>query len=390
VKPVRVLVTSAPKNGHLFPLVPLSRALRAAGHDVLAAVPEVLVGPASNAGLPAISIGGALRQEPAAQPLTSRNGTDAALVEHVLKFYVPFAEATVDRLIEVARAWRADLVMHSGWEYAGPIAAAVCGIPSLFHSGGLLPVDDIDQAAHIALAPVRRRLRARPWASTAPFWIDVCPPGFARAPMPGGLPMSYLPYNGSAVLAPWLLERPERPRICVTLGNIPVMGEHDYVVATVLKAFNDFDAEVIVAAADRLSVTVDQYPNARLERQLPLHQLLPTCQLSIHHGGAGSVMTSIVAGLPQLVLPQTCVQYQHAQQVAAAEAGACLMPEQLDPDTIRDTALRLLTDPAPAEAVRALREELANRPSPAAVASRLEPALAEPHRILELRPALAG
>jgi L-noviosyl transferase len=387
---VRVLVTSAPKNGHLFPLIPLSRALRAAGHDVLAAVPEVLVEPAAIAGIPAVPVGDVRLQGPETQTPTSQDAADAALVEHVLECYVPPAEATVDRLIEVARAWRADLIMHSGWEYAGPIAAAVCGIPSLFHSGGLLPVDDIDQAAHIALAPLRRRLRARPWASTAPFWIDVCPPRFARAPMPGGMPMSYLPYSGSAVLAPWLLERPERPRICVAVGNIPVMGEHDYVVATVLKAFSDLDAEIIVAAADRLSVTVDQYPNARLERRLPLSQLLPTCQLSIHHGGAGSVMTSLVAGLPQLVLPQTCVQYQHARQVAAAGAGACLMPEQVDADTIRDTAVRLLTDPARAEAVRALREELANRPSPAAVASRLEPALAGSDRIPYLRLVPAG
>lgn len=36
---MRVLVTSCPNYGHLFPMVPLAWALRNAGHDVLAAVP---------------------------------------------------------------------------------------------------------------------------------------------------------------------------------------------------------------------------------------------------------------------------------------------------------------------------------------------------------------
>jgi UDP:flavonoid glycosyltransferase YjiC (YdhE family) len=380
---VRVLVTSAPNNGHLFPLVPLCWALRTAGHEVLAAVPEMLVGPASGAGIPTISIGDVLLQGTETRTPTSQDTTDAGLVEHVLEFYVPLAETTVDRIVEVARVWRADLIIHPSWEYAAPIAAAVCGIPSLFHSWGMLPVADVDQAAHAALAPLRQRLGVELEAGS-PFWVDVGPPGFARASMPGGLPMSYVAYNGSAVLAPWLLERPARPRICVTLGNIPIMGEHDNVVATTLKGLSDLDAEIVVAAADRLSVTVDQYPNVRLVRRLPLSQLLPTCRLSIHHGGAGSAMTSIVTGLPQLVLPQMCVQYQHARQVAAVGAGACLLPEELDPDTIRDTVVRLLTDPAPAEVVRTLREQLAARPSPAEVVGRLELAVAEPDRIPEL------
>ena len=37
---MRVLITSAPMHGHLFPLVPLAWALRAAGHEVLVASPR--------------------------------------------------------------------------------------------------------------------------------------------------------------------------------------------------------------------------------------------------------------------------------------------------------------------------------------------------------------
>src|SRR6266508_3213136 len=250
VESVRVLVTSAPNHGHFFPMVPLSWALRNAGHEVLAAVPEMLVPVASGAGVPTVSIGDVLLEPHENDAPTSQNATDAALVEHVLDFYVPLAGATVDRIIEIARTWRADVIMHPSWEYAAPIAAAACGIPSLFHSWGLLPVPQIDEAANAALAPLRRRLGVdadRPAANLS--WVDVCPPSFAEHDLPGGLPMRYIAYNGSAVLDRWLLEEPSRPRVCVTLGNIPIMGEHDYVVATVLKALSTLDVEIVVAAA---------------------------------------------------------------------------------------------------------------------------------------------
>ena len=322
---MRVLVTSCPNYGHLFPMVPLAWALRNAGHEVLAAVPASLVPVAVGAGIPAISIGDVrIQSDHDDQAPSHQAETTQALVEHVLEFYVPLAEATVDQVIETARAWRADLIMHPSWDYAAPIAAAALGIPSLFHSWGLLPEPEIDAAANEALAPLRRRIGGEPVGP--PRWVDVCPPGLASHVPDGALPMRYVAYNGSAELKPWLLTEADRPRVCVTLGNIPILGEHDNVVATVIKALATADVEVVVAAADRLTVETDLPANVRVERRLPLRQLLPTCSVAIHHGGAGSTMAAIVTGLPQLVLPQMCVQYQHAQQIAAIGAGEWFPP----------------------------------------------------------------
>ncbi|BCY08839.1 nucleotide disphospho-sugar-binding domain-containing protein [Actinoplanes sp. L3-i22] len=349
-------------------MVPLAWALRNAGHDVLAAVPASLVAAAVGAGLPAISIGDVLIQSAHDDPAPAHQSqTTEALVEHVLEFYVPLAEASVDKVLETALAWRADLIVHPSWDYAAPLAAAALGIPSILHSWGLLPPPEIDLAAFDALAGLRGKLGGDPVGD--PRWIDVCPPGLAVQSPPGALPMRYVAYNGSVELQPWLLREPERPRICVTLGNIPILGEHNDVVSTVIEALAGTEVELVVAAADRLSVGTDLPGNVRVERRLPLRQLLPTCALAIHHGGAGSTMASIVTGLPQLVLPQMCVQYQHAQQIAAVGAGEWLAPAQVGVDSVRSAVRRLLGDPAPAQVSRSLRDELAERPGVAAVAA---------------------
>jgi L-noviosyl transferase len=355
-------------------MVPLAWALRNAGHEVMAAVPASLVPVAAGAGLPAISIGEVLLQatHDGVAPSSQAETTDA-LVEHVLEFYVPLAETTVGRVTEIARTWGADMIMHPSWDYAAPLAAAACGIPATFHSWGLLPEPEIDEAAWKALEPLRERVGGTPVAGQA--WIDVCPPGLAGTRPAGGLPMRYVAYNGSAELSDWLLTPPDRPRICVTLGNIPILGEHDNVVATVLKGLSGADVEIVVAAADRLTVAGGLPANVRVERRLPLSQLLPTCSAVIHHGGAGSTMTSIIAGLPQLVLPQMCVQYQHAQQIAGAGAGSWLAPGELDADSVRAAVDRLLDDPTAAATSRRLRDELAARPEPAAVAHQLAAAV---------------
>ena len=54
---MRVLVVTWGWRSHLYPLVPLAWALRAAGHDVVVAGPPDLVDVITGAGLPAVPVG---------------------------------------------------------------------------------------------------------------------------------------------------------------------------------------------------------------------------------------------------------------------------------------------------------------------------------------------
>lgn len=53
---MRVLLSSLPAAGHLYPLVPFAWALRCAGHDVLVAAPSDLVPEATATGLPVAAV----------------------------------------------------------------------------------------------------------------------------------------------------------------------------------------------------------------------------------------------------------------------------------------------------------------------------------------------
>ncbi|HEY2694585.1 MAG TPA: nucleotide disphospho-sugar-binding domain-containing protein, partial [Pseudonocardiaceae bacterium] len=83
----------------------------------------------------------------------------------------------------------------------------------------------------------------------------------------------------------------------------------------------------------------------------------------VHHGGAGTTMTAVAAGIPQLVLPQGADQFLNADAVARASAGAVVTAQDLDAARLTD----LLTGTAKRTAAAKLADELASQPSPADV-----------------------
>lgn len=57
------------------------------------------------------------------------------------------------------------------------------------------------------------------------------------------------------------------------------------------------------------------YPNIRLLKAAAHQEILPSCGLVIHHGGHGISMKSILAGLPQLVIPLGRDQFGNAARI---------------------------------------------------------------------------
>jgi UDP:flavonoid glycosyltransferase YjiC (YdhE family) len=382
---MRVLLSTWGWRSHFYPLVPLAWAIRAAGHELLVATQPSLVPAVTTAGLPAVGLGADLDFVAVFTGLVGRVGTRAGAAATALRDRVEpaitadggvarYAEAALTDLIALGRRWRPDLVLFEPGNLAAAVAAAALGVPGVRHLWGPDAGTELDLDRDAVLGPLADRAGV-PTAAVdlaGALTVDPCPAAL-QAPAAGpGHPIRHLPYNGPAVLPDWLAEPPRRPRIAVTGGTMmPALGLPDRATApAVLRALAELDVEVVVALDPAQLPGLGPLPaSVRVVTGLALHLLAPGCQLLVHQGGNGTLMTGVAAGLPQLVLPRVSDQHFNAERLAATGAGIGLDTD--DPAAVRDRAAALLADPAPRAAAADLCRAVAAAPSPAEVVPRL-------------------
>ncbi|GAA2809193.1 DUF1205 domain-containing protein [Kitasatospora sp. CM 4170] len=375
---MRILLTTAPLYGHVLPLVPLSWALRAAGHEVLLAAPGEFAGVAGEAGLPAVASAGAVSM--GGMIGFERDGTPAARpadpqgrVRRSGRGFGRLAAHVLERTLRVAERWHPDLVVSEPTEYAGRLAAARLGLPWVEHGWGLRLSGLYAEAAEQELAPELAAL-GLPGLPAPRLRLDPCP---ARLQLPAGPAgpvhrIRYVPYNGPARVPSWLREPRERPRVCVTLGSMAPTARADLLAA--LPAALDAAGVETVLATGAAPHTGALPASVRAAGWLPLDTVLPACDLVVHHGGPGTAMTALVHGLPQLVLPfYLSDTTAYAERLAGLGAGRWLPPERADAAGVADGVRALLADPAARTAAAGLAGEIAGLPAPAEVV----PVLAE-------------
>ncbi|MFA1549863.1 nucleotide disphospho-sugar-binding domain-containing protein [Actinomadura chokoriensis] len=373
---MKILFTCCPAPAHLYPLVPLAWALRSAGHTVLVGTAENFRPVVNEAGLPAATVADpvdlvAWLRPPEGGPFVHGSGRDRALRHSGYRF----GELAVRSLPGTARlveTWRPDLVVAEPVEFAGPVAAAAAGVSWVRHLWGLAMREEIAGAAAAAFP-----LRAAKDGLPAPaLTVDVCPRSLQYPAVRDAVnvaAMRYVPYNGPAALPGWLLGRPPRPRVCLTLGTIlardPAAGGP---WRTALRTFTDLGAEVLVAIDDRHRDVLGDLPDGVRLGRLPLAETLRSCAAIVHHGGSGTTMTAAACGVPQLVLPHFADQFGNADRVSGAGAGLSLTPEQVSEQAVVAACRALLDDDALKDRARALAAENAERHSPAEVVDLLE------------------
>lgn len=400
---MRVLFTAVAGRPHLYPLVPLAWAFRAAGHEVRFASSrsgtEVII----EAGLPAVLAGKGPRLTdeqradlvnavysqpawPADWPMIVRELGDGkrALLRRLGRYLVSAAESMVDDLIAFAREWWPDLIVHDAITYAGTVAGQLLGIPAIRHNFGsaVLPRLELDVDEPL---PEYVRLFERfglPPVLGAATVVEPTPPSL-RFPVhaPPCLDVRYIPYNGPGLSPGWLSPDRDRPRICLTWGHTSPSSAGDaapgpYRLA--LDALAPAGVEIIVVStAEQLALLGDLPPNVRTAASVPLHFVLAHCDAIVQQGGDGTTLTAAVAGVPQLVITGKPDSEIAAGRIAAAGCGVHLPYQILRelPDAagvIRSTMDKLLHDPDVRLATTALRREIESQPPPSEVVPRLE------------------
>jgi UDP:flavonoid glycosyltransferase YjiC (YdhE family) len=358
---MRILFFGVPSTGHLVPMLPLAKAALAAGHQAaLIASDEMapLVSPLLV--LPAGPTHAALVEES-----TRRSGGVGP--EHpgpaAIEFFVGTRiDLAFDAALEQARGFGPDLIVVDAIDFLGPMVAAALGVPWATHALSQVLPGPLLAAFNDAAAAQYTQRGITPTARVA--YIDPLP-DLMHAPGTE-LPADRLSIRPGAYdqpdstwAAPTFPGRDDRPRVLVTLGttvNDPAMLNE--LISSVATA----DVNVIVtlgAGSDVGAVDVDR-TRVHPVSFVPLARLLPGVDLVVSAAGTGTVLATLAAGLPMVLMPihadqpwnaERAVQEGLAVAISNPERAACAV------QTVLDT-------PSYAVAAKAAADAIAHLPAP--------------------------
>jgi glycosyltransferase (activator-dependent family) len=420
----RVLFVTYAERTHFLAMAPLAWALRAAGHDVRFASQPAFVDEITQAGLTAVSVG---RYRDPARALEATPGWlsagraglpppyDVALrrpedidwadlrdefARQVPRWHKLENVPMVPDLVAFAQHWRPDLVIWEPTTYAGAIAAKACGA---VHGRIMFSLDVYgvtrEQFRRLRDAqPVQERAdpladwlgaNARRYGAefsedmvTGQFTIDQFPQSLRMAADLRYLPMRYVPYGGAAAVPRWLWEPPRRPRVALTMGLVATERFDGYAVdlQDILDSVADLDIDIVATVSEAEQARLARVPdNARLVPYVPLQALVPTCSVVIHHAGFGTLSTTGLNAVPQLLLPWHFDEPELARGLVSTGAALAVPAGEATGTAVRQALRRLLHEPQFRQGAARLQAEMHALPTPNEVVGQLED-LVEEHR----------
>jgi MGT family glycosyltransferase len=368
---MRVLLSSTKGLGHLLPLLHYAKALVASGHEVLVAASQRLKEPLLGAGLPHAVVADAsedaLASAWARASATAPEQRAGIIVGEI--FARARAPAAFPGLRELIRAWHPQLVIRESFEFAALVAAEVAGVPhvriAVTHPVQeerlcSLPVGDIDMLRRMAGLPADdgASLRAEPVLTSFPA-------SFERSVQIVGARRPYRinPNKEGASLArsDWRHDGDDLPLVYMTFGTDTKVFGPRYRAA--ISAVAALPVRALLTTGRRFDLdALGTVPaNLRIEAWVPQAEVFPRAAALVCHGGAGTVLGGLAAGLPQVVIPQGADQPENAQSVAAIGAGIAL--GHADAEALRGALQQVLNAPEFRRAARAVAREMAALPS---------------------------
>lgn len=377
---MRILFSSAGSHGHTYPLLPLAIAARAAGHEILYATSAPFHPLLQGLGCTPLLAGIEMRQ--AFGELGEDRPDRASMTQEQMMaaagrvFGEVLPRHTAADLLPLLAEHRPDLVVHESGNAGAGIAARRADIPGLCHGFGRVADQQFGMFGGDRTVAVAAEFGVELPADLRPGlgdpYLDICPPSLQGAKFLAAarrVPLRPVAYAPPGEL-PAGIDGGGPPLIYLTMGT--AFGNPS-VMNRAIAGLGRLDARVLVAAGPTVDVASlgDLPGNVRVEPWVPQAEVLPHTALVVHHGGSGTTLGCLAAGVPQLVIPQGADQFENAGMVIASGAGEQLLPGELTGDSIAETASRLLKDPGVRAAADAIATEIAAMPSPADVAREL-------------------
>lgn len=398
---MRILFTAYAARPHFYPMVPLAWACLLAGHEVRFASTPSLMDTVHASGLPGVSVGrdidaeswyrkGTFVPEPAVAG-EPENAVWMRVTDKLAAKQFSVCEHMVDGLVEFARHWRPDLIVHDPVTFAGPVAGQVLGVPTVSHLYGLARLLRLDIKDWIGTEHRDGYLALFERWDVEPLlhpdaWVDPCPPALR---WPGQreidrVQMRYLPYNGPGIDPDWLRDEPGRPRVLLSWGTSQQKKLGTDIIelfGRIARGVASLDAEVVLtvgAMEPEHRRHLGELPdNVRTVDWVPLSSLVPSCRAIVHTGGTGVMMTAAALAVPQLGITKIPEGRFNVERLAAVGAGRHLPQDDVTDEAVREHVAVLLGDGAHRDAAHALRREIEEQPSPGAVVPALEDVVAK-------------
>ena len=375
---MKIVFAAIPAYGHLYPLMPLALACAEAGHQVTMAVGSPFLGrlplPTIPQHPPELDLDAGFRE-------AERRHPDLHGMELVVGFFADVtAEAVTGVLLPVFEESRPDLVIYEAMNVGAGVVASVLDIPAVAYAITLT------HHGPAMVHPAAIRYREDLWTSRglqppqgSPLLsrklLDPTPPSLRE--LSGRLnvtkiPIRPVPYaESSGTLPAWLKAPRSRPRVYLTLGTVSFGAVE--VLRRAVDEIAGLDVDLLVAVGpegdpEALGNVPD---HVRLERFVDQSRVLPLVDLFVHHGGSGSVLGALSAGLPQLILPQGADQFFNADLLLEAGAARRLRNEEQEPGAIRRAVSDLLSDGVEKSVAQRIQAEIADLPAPAEVVPEL-------------------
>lgn len=370
---MKVLIATTAGAGHFSPLVPLARACGAAGHEVLVAAPQSFRDTVESAGLehaafadvPPEVMGQVFSRLPS---LTYEQANEVVIAD---VFGRLDARAALPGMSGIFDAWKPDLVLRDPCEFASlavacrnrvPQALVAIGVTAMTDAVALFVIDplaELDALAGLPAGSCGAALEATETLTSVPATLDGETTGKLHRYRDGAASPP-----GSGLPDPW--GEPDHPLVYVTFGSVAGSQERfDNLYRTVLHVLADEPVRVLLTTGHGLDpAELGPLPaNAHAERWWAQSDVMSHADAVVGHGGFGTTMTAIAAGIPQVIMPLFSLdQRLNAERVEAVGAGLTLPRGAQDVGLIPQALSTLLTETSHREAAQTVAAEIALLP----------------------------
>jgi UDP:flavonoid glycosyltransferase YjiC (YdhE family) len=385
---MRVLVSTTAGTGHFGPLIPFARACSAAGHDVAVAAPASFADQVQTAGFEHRAFADAPAEQMGAVfarlPTVSFEEANRIIVSEV--FGRLDAQAGLPGLVETIETWRPDVVLREPSEFASLVAARAADVPQMEVAIGVSamselmvplveqPLAELDALAGLPDGAAADAMQSTPILTSVPSVLDDA--------LGGGADRSALHRFHDASLSPQQGKLPEawgdpsHPLVYATFGSVAAeLGPFARVYPELVAAFAGQPVRVLLTTGAGLDPdTLGPRPdNVRVERWWPQNEVMPHCAAMAGHGGFGTTMTALAAGVPQVVVPLFAYdQRLNADHVAAVGAGLRVDGGAEAMADVPEAVERVMRDSSYRAAARSVADEMSSLPPLAEAVTLLE------------------